>query len=212
MTNRYPFAGALLSLAIGAPALAQAPPPVSHGWAGSAECKIAIQAPGYAHSETHVWTITGAGKTQANMEIYPATWTVTGEGSLQRVSGPTRVNAQWQGSGTLRNVEIGFTRHLDRVTVQRWTGHGPARSAFTGTETTTVNTASRSRPVAFDVQQWTFPASATGLTSLRITGGNTVPFDGARGPMAPGGVGAKGTAVCRWDFARGGSSPSPPSP
>jgi hypothetical protein len=202
MTNRYPFVGVLLSLVIGVPALAQTPPPVPQGWAGSAECKIAIQAPGYSHQETHVWTITGAGKTQANMEIYPATWTVTGEGSLQRVSGPTRVNAQWKGNGTLQNVEIGFTRHLDRITVQRWTGHGPARSAFTGTETTTVNAASRSRPVALDVQQWTFPASATGLTSPRITGGHTLPFDGRRGPMAPGGVGAMGTAVCRWDFAK----------
>ena len=212
MRNGRPLVVALLLFALGLSALAQTPSPVSPGWAGSAECKIAIQAPGYSHSETHVWTITAAGKTQANMEIYPATWTVSGDGSLQRVSGPTRVTAQWTGNGMLQNVEIGFTRHLDRITVQRWTGHGPARSAFTGTETTTVNGASRSRPVALDVQQWTFPASQTALTSTRITGSSTLPFDGARGPMAPGGVGAKGTATCRWDFARGGASPSAVAP
>jgi hypothetical protein len=136
------------------------------------------------------------------MEIYPTTWTVSGDGVLQRVSGPTTKTAQWKGDGTLSTVEIGFTRHLDRITVQRWTGHGPARGAFTGAETTTVNGASRSRPVALDVQQWTFPASQTGLAGTRITGSSTVPFDGARGPMAPGGVGAKGTATCTWDFTR----------
>jgi hypothetical protein len=200
MTNRYPLVVALLT--IGVRALAQTPSPVSPGWAGSAECKIAIQAPGYSHRETHVWRITGAGKTQANMEIYPTTWTVSGDGALQRVSGPTTKTAQWRGDGALTTVEIGFTRHLDRITVQRWTGHGPARGAFTGAETTTVNGASQSRPVALDVQQWTFPASQTGLTSTRITGSSTVPFDGARGPMAPGGVGAKGTATCTWDFTR----------
>ena len=208
MTDRYPCVVALLSLAIALPAFAQTSSPVSQGWAGSADCKIAIQAPGYSHRETHVWTITGAGTKRANMEIYPATWTVTGDGALQRVSGPTTVNAQWKGSGTLHTVEIGFTLHLDRITVQRWTGHGPARSAFTGTETTTINGTSRSRAVALDVQQWTFPASATGTTGTRITGSATLPFDGARGPMAPGGVGAKGTATCTWDFARGASSPS----
>jgi hypothetical protein len=208
MTNRYPLAVALLSLVVSVRALAQTP--ISQAWAGSAECNIAIQAPGYSHAETHVWTITGAGKTQGNMEIHPTTWTVTGNGSVRRVSGPTTLTAQWNGSGTLQNVEIGFTRHLDRITVQRWTGHGPARSAFTGTETTTVNAASRSRPISFDVQQWTFPGSATGLTSTRITGSSTVPFDGARGPLAPGGRVAKGTAICRWNFARGGVSPTAP--
>jgi hypothetical protein len=221
MTNRDLLVVALLPLALGGPAsrnasasflpaVAQTPSPVSSGWAGSAECRIEIQAPGYSHRETHVWTITGAGKAQGNMEIYPTTWTVSGGGTLQRVSGPTRVTALWNGNGTLQNVEIGLTRHLDRITIQRWTGHGPARSAFTGTETTTVNGASRSRPVALDVQQWTFPASHTGLTSTRITGSTTVPFDGARGPMAPGGVGATGAATCTWDFERGGSSPSAP--
>jgi hypothetical protein len=206
MPNGYPFVVALLSLVIGVPPLAQTSSPVSQGWAGSAECKIAIQAPGYSHRETHVWTITGAGTKRANMEIYPTTWTVTGDGALQRVSGPTTVTAQWNGSGTVPTLETGFTLHLDRITVQRWTGHGPARSAFRGTETTTINGTSRSRVVALDVQQWAFPASRTGLTSTRITGSSTLPFDGARGPMAPGGVGAKGTATCTWDFARGGSS------
>jgi hypothetical protein len=210
MTNRDTCLVSLLLLGLAAPALAQTASAPAQAWAGSAECKIAIQAPGYTHREAHVWTITGAGTTRANMEIYPATWSVTGDGVLQRVSGPTTVNAQWAGGGTLDKVEIGFTQHLDRITVQRWTGHGPARSAYKGTETTTVNAASRSRVLALDVQQWAFPASATGTTSTRINGSSTVPFDGARGPMAPGGVGAMGTAACTWDFARGGSPPPAP--
>lgn len=203
---------ALLSLAIATGASAQTSP-VAQSWSGWAQCQITIQAPGYSHSETHLWTTTAAGTKRANQEFYPTTWTVTGSGSLNRVSGPTRVSAQWQVNGTLSNIEIGTTLHLDRITIQRWTGHGPARGALTGSETRTTNGNGLSRHVVLDVQQWAFPTIATGTTSTRATGSNTLPFDGARGPMAPGGVGAMGSAACTWDFARGASSPSsPPAP
>lgn len=204
--RRLSIIGPLL-LVIAVQTFAQTPP-VSQNWAGWAQCELTMQAPGYSHNETHLWTITGAGTQRANMEIYPTTWTVTGAGSLQRVSGPTRVSAQWNGNGTLTNVEIGFTRHLDRITFQRWTGHGPARGAFTGIETRTTNGSGLSRNIFFDVQQWAFPAGQDTTTSTRIIGSNKLPFDGARGPLAPGG--AMGTAVCAWDFARGVSPSSPP--
>lgn len=185
--------------------------PVAQGWAGWAQWQITIQAPGYNHSETHQWTITGGGTKNANMEIYPTSWTVTGSGSLERVSGPTRVSAQWRVNGMLPNVTIGTTLHLDRITIQRWTNHGPARSGLIGTETRTVNGMGRSSPVVLDVQQWAFPATATGTASTRATGSNTVRFDGARGPLAP--PGAMGSAACTWDFASGASKPAaPPSP
>jgi hypothetical protein len=199
MANRRLFIIGLFSLVVAVQTFAQTP--ISQNWTGWAQCELTIQAPGYSHGETHLWTITSAGIQRANMEIYPTTWTVTGAGSLHRVSGPTTVSAQWNGTGTLTNVEIGFTRHLDRITFQRWTGHGPARGAFTGSEIRTTNGSGVSRNVFFDVQQWTFPAGRDTLTSTRITGSNRRPFNGARGPLAPGG--AMGTAACRWDFARG---------
>jgi hypothetical protein len=200
----------LLSLVIGGPAFAQTPP-VVQGWAGWAQCQLTIHAPGYSHRETHQWTMTGAGTRNANMETYPTSWTVSGAGSLQRVSGPTTVSAQWTVNGALQNLTIGTTLHLDRITVQRWTNHGPARGGLTGTEISTTNGVARSRYVVLDVQQWAFPGVETGTASTRANGSNTLPFDGALGPMAPGG--AMGSAACTWDFARGVSSPSaPPSP
>jgi hypothetical protein len=211
MANQGRFVAPLLSLVIAAPVMAQAPQPVAPSWAGWAQCQISIQAPGYTHRETHLWTMTGAGTPNANMEIYPTSWTVTGDGSLQRVNGPTMVSAQWTVNGTLPNVTIGTTRHLDRITVQRWTNHGPARSGLTGTEITTINGVARSRPVVLDVQQWAFPPIATGTASTRATGSNSLPFDGLRGPLNPP-SGAMGTAACTWDFARGGASPSAPPP
>jgi len=181
---------------------------ISQSWAGWAQCELTSQAAGYSHGETHLWTITGPGTQRANMEIYPTTWTVSGNGSLQRVSGPTRVSVQWQGSGTLANVEIGFTRHLDRITFQRWTGHGPARGAYAGSETRTVNGRGLTSKLFFDVQQWTFPAGQDTLISTRISGSHKSPFNGALMPLGPGG--AMGMAVCAWDFARGRSPSSPP--
>ncbi len=187
MANRQSLPLLLSSLVAVTAVSAQTPPPAARTWAGWAQCQIAIDATGYQHRETHRWEITGAGTRQSNVEIYPATWTVTGAGSLQR-RGRTLVPEQWSGKGTLTNVEIGFTRHLDRITFQRWSGAGPARGAYTGAET---------RP-SMDVQQWAFPAGQDSLTSTRITGSNTSNFNGAVGPLAP--ADAKGTAACAWDF------------
>jgi hypothetical protein len=206
MTNRL-FLIPLLSLVIANSVTAQAAQPAAQGWTGWAQCKLTIQAPGYEHSETHLWKVAGGPTKQGNMEISPMTWTVVGNGSLQRASGPTTTTAQWTVSGTLPNVTIGATNHLDRITLQRWTNHGPARSALTGTEVTTINGVPRSRAVILDVQQWAFPFSETGTTSTRAAGSNTLPFDGLRGPMNPP-SGATGTAACTWDFARGTTSPS----
>lgn len=191
----------VLSLLAVTATFAQTPPPAVQTWAGWAECRIAIEATGYSHGETHRWEITGAGTRQSNVEVYPATWTVTGAGSLQR-RGRTLTPEQWSGKGTLTNVEIGFTRHLDRITFQRWSGAGPARGAYTGAET---------RP-SMDVQQWAFPAGQDSLTSTRITGSNTSKFNGAVGPLAP--ADAVGTATCTWDFGPVATSPSttPPTP
>jgi hypothetical protein len=197
----------VLSLAISPPVVGQTAQPPAQGWNGWAQCQITIQAPGYAHSETHLWKAGGAPTKQGNMEISPMTWTVVGNGSLQRVDGPTTRTAQWTVNGALQNLTIGATNHLDRITLQRWTNHGPARSALTGTEITTINGVPRSRAVVLDVQQWAFPFTATGTTSTRASGSNTVPFDGLRGPMNPP-SGATGTAACAWDFARGTSSPA----
>ena len=38
---------------------------ITPSWAGWAQCQITIQAPGYSHRETHLWTITGPGATNA---------------------------------------------------------------------------------------------------------------------------------------------------
>jgi len=206
MSYRAAFLFVLLSISRSPAAFAQTP--VAQGWTGWAHCQITIQGPGYAHSETHLWTIAGAGTKNANMEIYPTSWTVSGSGSLDRVSGPTRKSAQWRVNGMLPNVTIGTTLHADRITIQRWTNHGPARSALTGTETTTVNGVGRSSNIILDVQQWAFPATATGTTSTRATGSNTVRFDGLRGPLAP--PGSMGVAECNWDYARGAERPAAP--
>lgn len=196
MANRHGLPFVLLSLTAVMAASAQTPPPAVQTWTGWAQCQIAIEAPGYSHGETHRWEITGAGKRQSNVEIYPAAWTVTGAGSLQR-RGRTLVPERWSGTATLTNVEIGFTRHLDRITFQRWSGAGPARGAFTGSET---------RP-SMDVQQWAFPAGQDALTSTRITGSTTSNFNGAIGPLAP--ADAKGTATCTWDFGPAGAVRAP---
>lgn len=198
----------LLLFAAAPAASAQEPPPAMMGWTGWAQCKITIEAPGYSHRETHEWRITGDGTRQRNVGIFPATWTVTGEGTLRRVNGPTTTTAQWTINGTLGTLTIGSTLHLDRVTIQRWTNHGPARGGLTGNEVSTTNGVARSRFVVLDVQQWAFPLVENPIKSTRMTGSSSLPFDGARGPMAP--AGSVGASACTWDFSRDGSASPPP--
>jgi hypothetical protein len=200
---------ALFVLAAVRHAFPQAPPPAMQAWSGWAQCQITIRAPGYEHNETHVWKVAGGPTKNGNMEISPMTWTVTGSGSLRWVSGPTATTANWTVNGMLGTLTVGSTLHLDRITIQRWTNHGPARGALTGTEVTTTNGVPRSRAVVLDVQQWAFPGVEGATTSARMTGSNSVPFDGLRGPLNPP-SGAMGTAKCEWDFARSGSTASPP--
>ena len=196
-----------LVLAAATPALAQTTPALQ-GWSGWAQCKLTIESPGYSHTETPAWKVSGGPTKQANVEISPMAWTVVGGGSLQRTTGPTTVTAQWVVNGMLQNVTLGATLHLDRITIQRWTNHGPARGALRGSELRTVNGQGKPRVVVLDVQQWAFPVVTTGTTSTRANGSATVPFDGARGPLAP--AGSKGSAACTWDFARGAATPSAP--
>lgn len=196
-----------LALATASSTLASAQQSPQGGWAGQALCAITIQGPGYSHQETHLWIITGAGKTSANMTIYPTTWSVRGVGSLSRVSGPTRVEAQWSVNGALQDVTIATTLHADRITIQRWTNHGPARGALTGTETTTVNGAGTSRHLDQDVQQWAFPLIETGTRSTLAHGAKGSQFNGALGPLAP--PGSMGIAKCEWDFTRAESRSAP---
>src|SRR5688500_13425664 len=95
MANRCFFLAPLLALSMTDPVTAQTAQPVAQGWTGWAQCQLTIQAPGYSHSETHLWKVAGSPTKQGNMEISPMTWTVVGSGSLQLVSGPTTRTAQW---------------------------------------------------------------------------------------------------------------------
>jgi len=199
---------ALTSISIFGAPVAFAQTPVQQSWTGWAQCQLTFQSPGYSHQETHLWTITGSGTRTANVEIYPTSWTVTGGGSIDRTTGPTRVTGQWTVNGTLPNVTIGTTLHADRITIQRWTNHGPARSGLIGSELRTVNGQGRPAKLVLDVQQWTFPATATGTTSNRANGSTKATFDGARGPLAP--AGTAGAVICTWDYARGNEKASPP--
>jgi hypothetical protein len=205
MPKRHRFLALALSIASSTFAFAQQPPQAV--WAGQALCAVTIKGPGYSHEEVHLWRITGAGKTTGNMTIYPTTWSVRGAGSLSRVSGPTRVEAQWTVNGALQDVTIGTTLHSDRITIQRWTNHGPARGALTGTKTTTVNGAGTSEQILNDVQQWAFPVIETKTRSTLAHGRESAQVDGSRGPLAP--PGSMGVVKCEWDFTRD-ESPSDP--
>ena len=187
--------------------LAQTKTTVIDPWSGWVQCQVLVRGDGYSHHETQTWTITGPPNVQGNVEEYPTAWAVSGQGSMQREIRGTTQAAQWSVSGAPMNGSIGVTRHLDRLTVQLWSVQRPARGGLTGVETVSANGTQRPSAIIRDVDPWRWSTIEGALTATQIAGSASVPFDGARAPLAPAGL--LGNAACSWQLARG-STPIPP--
>jgi hypothetical protein len=177
--------------------------PADGPWSGQAQCQITVQGPGYAHQETHSWTMNGGTPTtQGGMRIFAGTWSVSGQGSLTRTQGTQTLNAQWTTKGSASAPVAVFVRASDgRLILKSW--HAQLRQAggVSGTQQVTINgVAQRQVPMSLEAFEWSFPAVDGVSSSRALSGSKSSPTTGSVGPMQPGG--SKGTAVCTWNFAR----------
>ena len=66
------------------------------GWSGSASCTITVSGPGYQHSETQSWQVSGPASVRGSFRFVAARWTDTGSGSSQQTQGTRRATSPGQ--------------------------------------------------------------------------------------------------------------------
>jgi hypothetical protein len=197
---------------LAATALCQTKPSTTDGtWSGSARCQIDVQGPGYAHHETHTWTLRGAPAKQGTMKIYAGTWSVSGQGSLQRTQGTQTLTAQWTTNASLSNAPfVVFLRASDgKLIIKSWHAQLRSPGGVTGSQKVAINGVVQSPQgvIALEAFEWAFPAVEDVPSSTSVGGSSTKATNGSVGPMQPGG--SHGTTTCTWQFSK---KPRPSAP
>ena len=177
-------------------------------WTGQAQCQLTVQSPGYAYQEIQTWTITGPPTQQGAMNVYPGTWSVVGQGGRQDVAGPQTTTMLWNTNvPPMAAPLVVFIRASDnQLLIGAWHSQLRAENAATGSRRVVLSgVAQKPSAVAFAEYEWQFPAIQDVPTSSNVTGSSSTPLTAGIGPMQPAGLG--GTAVCRWQFSKGGATP-----
>ena len=193
----------LLASVMRAPSTQRSPP-----WVGSVRCELQVEARGYLHQETHIWSVS-AGSYFLGNSASPA-WVVTGQGWSRRKDGKLTTKSDWtingQGDGNLSfepNPSTGVITVRVQPTIPSQAG------ALTGT-TQKIDGDTPSEPTRLaplDVQAWVFDpivlnpnvsdGMAKSLPPREIRLNN-------RGPLQPPEV--KATLNVAWSFAPQGSA------
>jgi hypothetical protein len=199
--------------ALAATAQCQTKPSADGIWSGSARCQIDVQGPGYAHQETHTWTLSGAQPTkQGAMKIYTGTWSVSGQGSLERTQGTQTLTAQWTTNASLSNAPIAvFVRASDgKLIIKSWHAQLRSPGGVTGSQKVVISGVVQSPQgvISLEAFEWAFPAVEEVASSTSVDGSSTKATNGSVSPMQPGG--SHGTATCTWQFLKK-SRPSAPA-
>ena len=206
------LAGVIFALAT--TALGQTKPSAADGiWSGGAQCQVDVQGPGYAHHETHTWTLTGARPTrQGAIRIYAGTWGVSGQGSLARTQGTQTLTAQWTTNASRPDAPIAvFVRASDgKLILKSWHAQLRSPGGVTGSQRVTINGVVQTPEgkISLEAFEWAFPAAQDVASSTSVGGSSTKATNGTVGPMQPGG--SHGTAACTWQFQKA-SGPSVPA-
>lgn len=199
--------------ALAVTALCQTKPSAADGiWSGGARCQIDVEGSGYAHHETHTWTLGGAQPPrQGAMKIYAGTWSVSGQGSLQRTQGTQTLTAQWTTKASLSKAPIAvFVRASDgKLIIKSWHAQLRSPGGVTGSQTVAINGVVQSPPgvISLEAFEWTFPAVEEVASSTSVDGSSMKATNGSVGPMQPGG--SHGTAACTWQFLKKSRSSAP---
>jgi hypothetical protein len=175
------------------------------GWSGSASCTITVTGPGYQHSETQRWQISGRATVRGSFLFVPSHWTDSGSGSSQQTQGGQTRDITW----TVKAAAAGRFKFVVRASDRKLLiGQANAQlrvpNGITGTQQLTVGgVAQTPGPVGLEAFETQLPAVVTGRTSRRVSG-STVPMTvhGSFAPFQP--ATATVTKRCNWRFAKAG--------
>jgi hypothetical protein len=175
-------------------------------WSGSASCTITVSGPGYQHSETQKWQVSGPPSVRGSFRLVPSHWTDTGSGSSQVTQGNKTRNITW----TVQAAAAGKFQFVIRASDNKLLiGQANAQlrvaNGITGTQQVTIAGVPQTPgPVALEAFETQLPPIVAGRTSRHVSGSTApTPVNGSVAPFQP--AGAAVTKRCSWRFAKAGT-------
>jgi hypothetical protein len=175
----------------------------SRGWSGSASCTITVTGPGYQHSETQRWKVSGPTKIRGSFQFVPSRWTDTGSGSSTVTQGDQTRTITW----TVNAAEAGQFQFVVRASDGKLLiGQANAQlrvaNGITGTQQLTIGgVAQTPGPVALEAFETQLPSIVTRRTSHSVSGSMPpTTVHGSFAPFQP--AAATVTKGCTWRFTK----------
>jgi len=182
------------------PAAAGAATPAAR-WSGSASCTISVTGPGYQHSETQRWHVSGPTTLRGSFRLVPSRWTDTGSGSAHTEQGDQSLDIMW----TVKAAAAGQFHFVVRASDKKLVvGQANAQlrvaNGITGTQKQTVGgVAQTPGPVGLEAFETQLPAIVVAGTSRTVSG--SMPPTVVKGSFAPfQPAAATVTKSCTWKF------------
>ncbi|MFI5042842.1 MAG: hypothetical protein ACHQNA_13530 [Acidimicrobiales bacterium] len=141
-------------------------------WSGSASCTITVTGPGYQHSETQRWQVSGPPSVRGAFQFVPSRWTDTGSGSSQTTQGDQTRNITW----TVKAAAAGKFQFLVRASdnkllIGQANSQLRVQDGITGTQKVTIGgVAQTPGPVSLEAFETQLPAIVAGRTSRSVSG------------------------------------------
>jgi hypothetical protein len=157
---------------------------VPPGWSGSASCTITVSGPGYQHSETQRWQVSGHTSVRGSFRLVPSHWTDTGSGSSQVTQGDQTRNITW----TVKAASAGkfqfFVRSDHKLVIGQANAQLRVPNGITGTQQVTIGgVAQTPGPVGLEAFETQLPPIVAGRTSRSVSG--STPPTSVKGSVAP---------------------------
>ena len=199
----------LLAAALMVPAILQAGSSgaaVPPAWSGSASCTITVTGPGYQHSETQRWAVSGPTSVSGAFRLVPSRWMDTGSGSSQVTQGDQTRDITWTVKAAAAGKFRFFVRASDkRLVIGQANAQLRVKDGITGTQQLTIGgVAQTPGPVGLEAFETQLPPIVAAATS-RTVSGSTPPtrVAGSFGPFQP--AAAATTKSCTWKFSKAGT-------
>lgn len=174
-------------------------------WSGSASCTITVTGPGYQHTETQRWQVSGPTKVRGAFRLVPSRWTDTGSGSSQVTQGDQTRSITW----TVKAAAAGQFQFVVRASDGKLViGQANAQlrvaNGITGTQQVTIGgVAQTPGPVGLEAFETQLPPIVARKTSRTVSG--SMPPTVVKGSFAPfQPAAATVTKRCAWRFSRAG--------
>jgi hypothetical protein len=184
----------------------------SPGWSGSASCTITVRGPGYQHTETQRWQVSGPTRVRGSFRLVPSRWTDTGSGSSQETQGNQTRNITWTVKAAAAGQFQFFVRASDnKLVIGQANAQLRVPNGITGKQQVTIGgVAQTPGPVGLEAFETQLPPIVARATSATVSG--SLPptrVHGAFAPFQPGA--AVVTRRCTWRFAKAGTRHAAPS-